>query len=103
MENSDLSAVQFLNLAMLHAVQQEGRRNPCDACLKFQVTARELTILLALGHKELFELITSVGEITLFPPRADIARVLDFGANNLRVDKHMLRAATQPRRSGAAQ
>lgn len=95
---SELSAIQFANIAMLFTIQDVGRRNACDAGLMFQLSENELSSLLQLGRKELFELVALVGDVCLFPPRSDFARMLRLGGEPASALAHLMTAMARPTR-----
>lgn len=91
-----LSTIQLANLAMLFTIQDAARQNPSDACLTYQLGQEDLQVLCGLGLDDILQLVVCVGQISLFPPRADLASLLR-SYREPKVVTLMLRAKVRPR------
>ena len=76
MSNVQMSDVQLTNLTMLLAIRDSILRDMVGTCCRFGLDAPQGQRLSELSVHQIMAIVANVGDVSLFPPRADLIRLL---------------------------
>lgn len=77
MFHQQLSDVQATNLQLLYAIRAGMDRCMVDTCRKYGMNPDQAERLRAMAHADVWALVHTLGEASLFVPRSDIVRLID--------------------------
>ena len=76
MGDVQLSDVQLTNMTMLLTIKDALHRDRIRTCCRFALTAEQADCLSRLSIHQIMAIVNNVGEVNLFPPRADVLPLL---------------------------
>ena len=76
MSHVTLTDVEWINLNALAVIRAGLQHDPSSTCSKYALDVEQAEYLRQLSLDDLWSLVIHVGETTLFPPRADLVRLL---------------------------
>jgi hypothetical protein len=79
------SSVQQSNFAILSRVRDDARRDPITAAFRWGIPTAMLERVGEMSPERLVELVTSLGEESVFVLRADFTEILDLPSDVARV------------------
>ena len=76
MSHMTLTDMEWINLNTLTVIRAGLQHDQASTCGKFALDAAQADYLKGLSLDDLYSLVIHVGDITLFPPRADLVILL---------------------------
>jgi hypothetical protein len=76
MSTVQISDVQLTNMTMLLAIRDSIQKDEVGASCRFGLDAAQARRFAELSVHQVMAIVANVGDVSLFPPRADLIRLL---------------------------